>query len=116
MVGWCYFRLGQSDEAESFYNEALSLDSNLVSSQFDYALVQMSFQRWENAVQEYKRGMGMLKGLGAPCRRGYLHVAATDLRRAIESEPPVRSADVAHKILAKLEACLLDAQSGRATA
>lgn len=95
LIGWCYYGLGDYGEAADFYNEALYLDPNLVSSQFDLALILAASNGAAGSLREYQRGVELTKSIGAPGRRGLLQVALIDLQRAIRAVVPEAHAEEA---------------------
>jgi tetratricopeptide (TPR) repeat protein len=86
LTGWCHYQLGHYDEAARLFIEALSLNADMVSTQFDLALALMCSERHSLALQEYQRGLELVKGKQVQRRRGLLYVALDDLREAVKAQ------------------------------
>jgi tetratricopeptide (TPR) repeat protein len=114
MIGWCYYGLRQYKSAVSFYSEALSLDPNLLSSQFDLGLILAAFRRFEVALREYQRGLELAGQLPPACRRGFLHVGLVDLQTTMKASPKVAEAPEVQEAASLLQQALEQAWSERA--
>jgi len=89
LIGWCYYGLRRYEQALSFYTEALSLNGNLLSSQFDVAVILAASKRCRPALREFERGLDVAASIGALARRGFLHVALVDLETEMRADPAV---------------------------
>ena len=92
--GWCNYRLGNDDEASRLLVEALSLSSNLVSTQFDLGLVLVTSSPDEAALEEYRRGVRLSESIDdLLTRRGLLYFARFDLEEASNEDDSLREMD-----------------------
>jgi tetratricopeptide (TPR) repeat protein len=90
LIGWCHYCLGNYDEAIRLFIEAISLDSDIISAQFDVALSLMCSGRYELGLREYQRGLDLTDRKHVLRRRGLLYVALDDLREAITAQPDLK--------------------------
>ena len=81
-VAWCYYRLGQYDEALRKLMQALGLSPNDNSTQFDVALVLLCMRRGELALREYERAIEFACGHEVSRRFGIYQVALKDVAGA----------------------------------
>ncbi len=91
-MGWCHYRLGEYDEAMRLFIDAVSLNVDVISTQFYLALTLMcSGWRWRPlAVREYRRGLDLADRKHILKRRGLLYAALRDLKDAVKALPELQ--------------------------
>ena len=116
LVGWCYYRLSQYSTAAKFFVQALSLlepeDFIRFSIQFDLSLALMCSKRHELALQEYKKGLNMIKKQYVLKRCGVLSVALMDFEDALNNLN-LKKFKQAKEILKLLEEALAEANKSK---
>jgi len=103
LIGWCYYKLGQYENAIRVFKETLSLDPSIYSTQFDLALSQMCHGDYSEALQNYQKTLGMISSKHPLKRRGLLYVALDDLRQAIAALPQLATVKEAQEAIKSLE-------------
>jgi tetratricopeptide (TPR) repeat protein len=88
LLGWCHYQLGHVEashyeRALSHYSDALAQAlGDILSTQFDLALVLLCMGRGPAACQEYKWALKLTKERSLPRQRGLILVALQDVREA----------------------------------
>jgi tetratricopeptide (TPR) repeat protein len=103
LEGWCYYRLGEYDEAIQLFRDALSLDMNIVYVKFDLALTLMCYGQHHTARHEYDRALESTQSQHILRRRGLLHVALSDLELAVERQQNLHEVAEVREVLTLLE-------------
>jgi tetratricopeptide (TPR) repeat protein len=107
LLGWCYYRLGNYQEALKRITQALTLNPSFVSEQFDQALVLLEMGQEDKAKREYEKGLEAVRSKPVSRRPGVLRIGLRDLKWTLR-EPSRRRgpSDAALKLLQKnLVAC-----------
>jgi tetratricopeptide (TPR) repeat protein len=86
-AGWCLYRLKRYDEAVHSLQEALALDDEMISAQFDLALALVCWGKPDRALIEYRRGLSIVDDPEFRFHRAPLHVALEDLRQVERTDP-----------------------------
>ncbi len=108
LKGWCHLCLEEYDEAVRYIGQALSMNSDLVTDQFDFSLALLCRKNFAFALREYKKGLSAAEGKPVSRRVGILRVALQDLESAfsviteLRDDPHAREAR--NLLNAKLEA------------
>jgi hypothetical protein len=87
LVGWCHFRLGRYEAAEQWLRTSMREDSEKAdSTSFDLALVLLAkeIKNTEEAEEAYAEAKMRAAGNDVRRQRGLFHVAAIDVKVAIE--------------------------------
>src|SRR5205085_1880558 len=87
LKGWCYLRLKKSDEAIRLFLDALSLNPDSISDQFNLALTLLCGERVSLALHEYEKGLAQTKAKPLVRQRGLLQIAYNDLKASLKAEP-----------------------------
>jgi len=86
LKGWCHLRLQQFDEAVRLFLDALSLNPDAISDQFNLALTLLCGARTSLALHEYEKGLEQTKAKLPIRQRGLLQVAYNDLRVSAQAD------------------------------
>ncbi|VVB95981.1 Photosystem I assembly protein Ycf3 [uncultured archaeon] len=111
MTGWCYYQLEHYDKAIQLLTNALILDPDDVSDQFDLALSLMCSGEHSKALQEYQRGLEKAQSKHVLHRRGLLYVALDDLKEALTTKPELRKVKEVQGVQKRLKMVLDQAKA-----
>lgn len=106
IVGWCQYRLGDYDEAVRLFLDALSLNADMISTQFDLALAFMCSGRNNFGLQQYQRSLELVRTKNIMKQQGLIQVALTDIKEALETRTELKNMQEIQKGKELLEGAL----------
>ncbi|MDD2754504.1 MAG: tetratricopeptide repeat protein [Methanothrix sp.] len=103
-MGWCQFRLGNYDEAERLFIDALSLHPERIESQFFMVLTLICRGKYDLALDECNSGIKLATTESDPTRcRGLLSMSLRYLNETLEDHVELKENKVVKAITQQLE-------------
>jgi tetratricopeptide (TPR) repeat protein len=106
LLSWCYYSLGNYEEALQYLTWATNRDFEVISDHFDLALCNLCLGKEEEAVEQYKQVLTRLRQRQTAARFDPLTVALTDLIEAKDFLPSLRESPAVQTIQSLLEDAL----------
>jgi Tfp pilus assembly protein PilF len=106
IVAWCHHRLGEEEDAERAYRQALAIAPQRSATRFDLALTLFMLGRDAEGRAEAEAALGTLEGVDQTVRRTTIQVALDDLDEAERMHPELSSSTGVGRARVEMEATL----------
>jgi Tfp pilus assembly protein PilF len=106
IVAWCHHRLGEEEDAEHAYRQALEIAPERGATRFDLALTLFMLGRDAEGRAEAEAALRGLEGVDQAVRRATVQVALDDLEEAELMRPELSSRTEVGRARVEMEATL----------
>jgi tetratricopeptide (TPR) repeat protein len=106
IVAWCHHRLGEEEDGERAYRQALAIAPERAATRFDLALTLFMLGRDADGLAEAEAALGGLEGVDQAVRRATIQVALDDLDEAERMHPELSSRTEVGRARVEMEATL----------